>query len=183
MPAPRLNLGDVALLVVDVQERLVPVMHQAEALVTQVGRLIDGVNLLGVPVLVTEQYRKGLGVTVQPVATRLTDAVCNEEKLRFSACIEPVMDHLRRTGARTVLVCGIEAHVCVLQSCLDLADAGFVVFVATDAIASRRPEDRSTAVARLTQAGVVPTTVESALLELVQEAGGERFKAILPVIR
>lgn len=183
MPAPRLQLGDVALLVVDVQEKLVPVMHEAEALVAQVGRLIDGVKLLDVPVLVTEQYRKGLGATVVPLAERLTDAACNEEKLRFSACIEPVMEQLRRTGTRTVLVCGIEAHVCVLQTCLDLADAGYVVFLAVDATTSRRPSDKAAAVARLTQAGIVPTTVESALLELVHEAGGDRFKAVLPVIR
>ena len=165
------------------QERLLPAMHDAETLTTQAGRLIDGANALGLPVLVTEQYRKGLGATVQPIADRLAKAVCNHEKLKFSACIEPVRDELARRGVRAVIVAGIEAHVCVLQTCLDLADAGLIAAVAVDAIASRRPADRDAAIARMTQAGVVPTTVESALLELVHEAGTERFKAVLPIIK
>jgi len=183
MPIQRLQLGHTALLVVDVQENLLPHMHNADQVVSQVGRLIDGANILEVPVLVTEQYRKGLGLTVPPLAQRLTGAVCNHEKLKFSAWIEPIRTELGRLGVRSVLVCGIESHVCVLQSCLDLADAGYIVAVALDAIGSRRPSDQSAAVERMVQAGIVPTSVESALLELVHEAGTSRFKAILPVIK
>ena len=86
-------------------------------------------------------------------------------------------------GVRVVLVCGIESHVCVLQTCLDLIDEGFVVMLVTDAVSSRRRVDKDAAVLRMVQAGIVPTTVEASLLELVHEAGTDQFKAILPIIR
>ena len=183
MPIARLRLDATVLLVIDIQARLLPHMHNAEQVVAQAGRLIDGAKSLGLPILVTEQYRRGLGVTVPPLAERLTDVVCNCEKLKFSAWVEPIRDELSRLGARTVLVCGIEAHVCVLQSCLDLAEAGDIVAVAVDAIGSRRGDDQAAAVQRMVQAQIIPTTVEAALLELVHEAGTNRFKAILPIIK
>jgi nicotinamidase-related amidase len=183
MAIPRLHPSHTALLVVDVQEKLLPHMHNASAVARQCGRLIDGFNVLGLPILVTEQYRKGLGVTVPELAGKLGSAVCNHEKLRFSACIDPVREALQHRGVRSVVVCGIEAHVCVLQSCLDLADRGYVTALATDAVGSRRASDQAAAVQRLTQAGVLPTSAESCLLELVGEAGTAAFKAMLPVIR
>ena len=148
MPVPRFHLQQTAVLVVDVQEKLLPHMHNAAVVEQQVGRLIDGANALKVPVLVTEQYRKGLGVTVPGVAAKLGSAVCSHEKLKFSACIEPVREELGKRGVRTVLVCGIEAHVCVLQTCLDLTDYGFVAAVAVDAIGSRKQADQDAAVQR-----------------------------------
>lgn len=180
---PRLVLGHCALLVIDLQEKLVPAMANPAALISQAGKLIAGCQLLGVPVLVTEQYRKGLGATVPEIKEAISNAVCVEEKLKFSACIERIREQLVQRQVRSVLVCGIETHVCVLQTCLDLMQAGFVTAVAVDAVDSRRPADREAAVLRMTQAGVIPTTVESALLELVHEAGTDRFKAILPLIR
>ena len=183
MPVPRLELASTAILVVDIQEKLLPHMHNADDVVRQSARLIDGAKALQLPVLVTEQYRRGLGVTVPELADRLTGAVCNEEKLKFSACVEPIRGRLADLGAQAVVVCGIEAHVCVLQTCLDLTDLGYLVAVAVDATGSRRRVDHETAVMRMVQAGVIPTTVESSLLELVHEAGGERFKAVLPIIK
>jgi nicotinamidase-related amidase len=183
MVVPRFQLDQTALLVVDVQEKLQPHMHDAETLLCQVARLIDVVNVLELPVLVTEQYRKGLGSTVRQLGERLDQAVCTHEKLKFSACIDPVRKQLQGRSIRSVLVCGIEAHVCVLQTCLDLAESGFVTGVVTDAIGSRHPADREVAVQRMSQAGVVPTTVESVALELLCEAGGDRFKAILEIIK
>ena len=183
MSINRLQLGQAALLVVDVQEKLLPHMHNADQVVEQVGKLIDGANILEIPVLVSEQYRKGLGVTVSPLSDKLSSAVCNCEKIKFSACIEPIRKQLAKLGVRQVIVCGIEAHVCVLQTCLDLLDLGFVTAVAVDATGSRRESDQDAAVERMVQSGVIPTTVESSLLELVHEAGGSRFKAILPVIK
>lgn len=183
MAIPRLELDDTALLVVDVQERLLPAMHNAADVERQVARMIDGANVLEVPILVTEQYRKGLGLTVPALADRLASAVCVEEKLKFSACVEPVLATLKRRAIRSVVVVGIEAHVCVMQTCLDLMESGYVVAVAVDAIGSRRALDQRTAVERLIRSGILPTTVESVLLELVREAGTARFKAILPVIK
>jgi nicotinamidase-related amidase len=183
MAIPRLELDDTALLVVDVQERLLPAMHNAVDVERQVGRMIDGANVLGVPILVTEQYRKGLGLTVPALAQRLESAVCVQEKLKFSACVEPVLATLKRRAIRSVVVVGIEAHVCVMQTCLDLAESGYVVAVAVDAIGSRKALDQQAAIERLVQSGILPTTVESALLEMVHEAGTARFKAMLPVIK
>ena len=183
MSCPRMRVEQTVLLVVDMQEKLLPHMTDATGIIRQVGRLVDGANTLKVPVLVTEQYRKGLGVTVEPIASRLKSVVCCQEKLKFSACIEPVREALSRLQRRTVLVCGVEAHVCVMQTCLDLLSYGFITAVALDAIDSRRSIDCDTAVSRMIQAGVIPTTVESALLELVQEAGGERFKTVLELIK
>lgn len=171
------------MLVVDVQEKLVPAMHESASLVARVGRLLDGAAVLSLPVLVTEHYRKGLGVTVPEIARRLGDAVCNHEKLKFSACIDPIRAELSSRGIRSVLVCGVETHVCVLQTCLELLDAGYATALAWDATSSRRPSDRDAGIARMTQAGVLPTTVESALFELMKEAGSPVFKAMLPVVK
>jgi nicotinamidase-related amidase len=183
MPLPRLIAGYTAILVVDMQEKLLAQIHEAQAVERQVARLLEGARVLGLPVVVTEQYRKGLGPTVTEVARRLPAETPVHEKLQFSALIAPVREELVRRSVRSVLVCGIEAHVCVLQTCLDLCDSGFVSFLAVDAIGSRRPMDRDVAIQRVTQAGVVPTTVESALLDVAREAGGQGFKELLAVIK
>jgi nicotinamidase-related amidase len=183
MPIPRLRLERAALLVVDLQEKLLPVIQHADQVVAQSIRLIRGCAALGLPIYCTEQYPKGLGATVEPVRAALPkDTVC-EPKLKFSACIDPLRKQLEAAERSTVLLCGIEAHVCVMQTALDLLDGGFQPMIVTDAIGSRRPADMATALERMTQAGVVPVTVEMALLELVHEAGTERFKAVLPIIR
>ena len=183
MPPPRLDVEHTAVLLVDVQEKLLPHIHDAGLVVQQIGLLLDAARALKLPVLVTEQYRKGLGPTVDALARRFDRCQVRHEKLRFSACIEPVVQELAHRGIRSVLVCGIEAHVCVLQTCLDLVASGYVTALVVDAIGSRRIQDRQAAVQRMVQAGVMPTTVESALLEMVTEAGTSRFKAVLGLIR
>ena len=183
MPIARLDATTTAVLVVDIQEKLLPVMHNADQVVAQAGRLLDGAAVLELPVIVTEQYRKGLGATVPSLLPRLQHAAGVHEKLMFSAMIDPVAQQLAAMGARQVLVCGIEAHVCILQTCLDLAREGYLPFVVADAIGSRRETDHHTALARMTQAGVIPTTAESALLEMVREGGTDTFRQMLPVIR
>lgn len=183
MAVPRIYPSHTAVLVVDVQEKLLPHMHNREALLPQVVKLLDGARVLSVPVFVTEQYPGGLGRTVPQVFERLDPGVGRHEKLKFSACIEPVREELVKHGVRSVLVCGLEAHVCVLQTCLDLADSGYIAAVVTDAVGSRRESDQAAAVQRMVQAGVLPTTVEAALLELAHEAGGTCFRDLLRVIR
>lgn len=183
MAVPRLNAQHSAILAVDMQEKLLPHIHNAQSLVQQTAKLLKAARLLQVPLLATQQYPEGLGPTVAPLAELLTHAVCKHEKLKFSACTGPVRDALVHHGVRCVVVCGIEAHVCVLQTCLDLADHGYVTAMAVDAVGSRHLADQEAAVMRSVQAGIVPTTVESAILEWVHEAGGDRFKAILPLIK
>ncbi len=183
MPIPRFTKPGAAVLVVDMQIKLLPRMKQSERIAARTGILLDGCRALGVPILATEQYKRGLGNTVPGIAERFTGALCVEEKLKFSAFIEPIRQALAQSGVRNVLVCGIETHVCILQTCLDLADAGYITFIAADACSSRSKVDHEWALRRLNQAGIVPTTVESALLELVHEAGTEDFRKILELIR
>src|SRR5690606_2802733 len=156
MGVHRFTPEHTALLVVDVQEKLLPHMHNAEALTGRVGLLVDGFRTLKLPVLVTEQYRQGLGVTIPAIAQKLPGDAVITEKLKFSACIEPIRQELVARDVRSVIVCGIEAHVCVLQTCLDLANQGYLTAVALDAIGSRRAFDQEAAVQRMLQAAITP---------------------------
>ena len=183
MPTARLDADHSALLVIDLQEKLVPHMRDVPGLLESAGRLIDGFQAMGLPVLATEQYRKGLGPTVPPIAERLASAQDVFEKVRFSACIDPVRQRLANLGVRSVVLAGIEAHVCVLQTALDLIDAGLVTAVAVDAVSSRRSSDEEAARQRLVEAGALPTTVESVLFELAVEAGTDRFRRILELVK
>ncbi len=180
---PRLPPDRSAVLLVDLQERLAPVMRDRQRLIRRAARLVQGAHVLGVPLLVTEQYPRGLGETVEEVSRHIVDPHCIEEKTRFSACIDPVRTQLELTGAESVVVAGVEAHVCILGTCLDLLEAGYTVFPAWDAISSRRAEDKHAARERLTQAGAVPTTVESVLLELLGDAGDSRFRQVQNLIK
>jgi len=179
----RLDRARSAVVLVDMQERLVPAMRKADRLVTRADRLLEAAGLLEVPVLVTEQYPKGLGATVPALAGHLEGAVCVEAKTRLSAAIDPVIGHLRRLGAQSVVLAGIEAHVCVLATGLDLLAAGYQVFPVWDAIGSRSAGDGQAARERLTQAGAVPGTLESVLFEWVGDAADPRFKAVQTLIR
>ncbi len=183
MPMPRLRLDDTTLLVVDLQRKLLPVMAEPAAIEAAAGKLVAGAGVLGLPVVATEQYPAGLGATVPGIADRWPRGTRPHDKVAFSACIDPVRTDLAAAGRSTVLICGIETHVCVLHTALDLAAAGYVPAVAVDAVGSRRAIDHTTALRRLEQAGAVLTTVESALLEMVGVAGGERFNAILGLIK
>jgi len=180
---PRLVAERSALLVVDVQERLVPVMRDPKRLIRRTARLVQGAHLLGVPLLVTEQYPRGLGDTVDEIARHFVNPHCIEEKTRFSACVEPVRTQLELIEAESVVVAGIEAHVCILGTCLDLLEAGYRVFPAWDAISSRRAEDKYAARERLTTSGALPTTVEAALMEWLADAGDGRFRAVQNLIK
>lgn len=183
MAIPRFSVSGSAVLVVDVQEKLLPAMHNSQQVLEQVCRLLDIAGVLEVPILATEQYRKGLGPTVPEVEKRLAKAVWRSEKMQFSACVPELRMELARRGISHVAVCGIEAHVCVLQTCLDLLEAGYTTAVVTDAVGSRRAMDHQMAIERLIQAGVIPTTVESLALELVRQAGTGQFKCVLPLIK
>lgn len=171
-----MNASDTALLVIDVQERLVPAMTVAARMVWNVRRLIEGAGILGLPVIATEQYPKGLGETVKELNPLLET---KESKTRFSAIeCRKVLDLLDRSEIRNILVCGIECHVCVLQTALDLMAEGWRVYVAADAVASREPFDRDIALRRLEASGATLCTTESALFEWCETASRDEFRAI-----
>ena len=176
-----MSVGDTALLVVDVQEKLIPSIIDHERLVWNVRRLVDGAKILGIPVVATEQYPKGLGATVRQVAERLGDV---PSKLSFSCCgCAGIFEDLEGRGIRKILVSGIEAHVCVQQTVLDLLGAGWRVYVAVDAVGSRSEVDYRIAISRMDSAGAILTTTEAALFEWCEVAGTPQFKEISRLVR
>lgn len=170
------------LLVVDVQDNLLPAIHEADRLVEADLKMIQAARLLGVPILLTEQYPKGLGRTCATLLECL-DGVPPIEKTRFSGCVEPVVRRLQELARPNVVVVGIEAHVCVQQTVLDLLHLGYTAYVCADGVSSRRPFDRDTALKRLARAGAVVTTCESAIFELMGEAGTDTFKQMLKIVK
>ena len=171
------------LLVVDMQERLVPVMAERERVVTACGTLLQAANALAVPVLASEQYPKGLGRTVADLEP-LIDPARRREKIEFSCYANAaIRASLAETGRKHVILAGIEAHVCVLQTALELAGTGYAVFVVADAIASRRAESREIALRRLASAGTTVVTVEMVLFEWLRSAADPEFRTLSRLIR
>ena len=179
-PPARLTTADTALLVIDVQEKLVPKIAGADAMVRNTAFLFDVCKILGVPVFATEQYPKGLGQTVPELAARLPD---RPEKLAFSSCAVPAIIEGFRAGRPKVLLAGIETHVCVMQTALDLLALGFHVFLPVDALSSRYRIDHDTAIQRMRDAGAVVVTCEMAAFELTGVAGTPRFKEISRLVQ
>jgi nicotinamidase-related amidase len=180
---PHLSRGNSALAVIDIQERLAPAMFEPERIIENARRLISGAALLHLPVLVTEQYTKGLGRTVPEIAAVIPN-FRPVEKMCFSAAgAGGIMKALRAKDVQNVLLCGIEAHVCVTQTCLDLLNAGFQVFVAHDATSSRSAENWRLSAERMRQVGAVIVSTEMALFELLRGADAPEFKQILELVK
>ncbi|HEV3024122.1 MAG TPA: hydrolase, partial [Pirellulales bacterium] len=163
-----MSAGDSGLLVVDVQEKLISLIPGYQRIVWNIGRLIDGAKLFNMPVLATEQYPKGLGGTTPELTARL-DRPAAKTAFSCVACGE-IAAELERLPVAKWLVAGIETHVCVLQTVLDLLAAGFRVYVAADATGSRFEIDQRVALERMHGAGATLTTTESALFEWCQDA-------------
>jgi nicotinamidase-related amidase len=177
-----LDRATTVLVVIDVQEGYRRVLFEYERVATAVARLVEGASILGVPVLATEQYPKGVGHTVAEVASRLPSELVPIQKMTMSCCgAEAFNEALDRLGQ--VLLAGIETHACVNQTAHDLLHAGYQVHVAHDATSSRGPEDYAVGWEKMMRAGVVPATVESALLELLRTAEIPEFKAVQRVIK
>lgn len=170
------------LLIVDMQEKLIPVIAHAERTLRNCDRLIEGARVVDVPAIATEQYPRGLGTTVAPLSQKLGAPA---EKLRFS-CAEVLgwgMAAEQPDGRHQVVVAGIEAHVCVLQTVLDLLGAGYQVFVPADAVSSRSELDWSVALDRMSGCGATIVTTESVLFEWCEKAGTPEFKQISQLIK
>jgi nicotinamidase-related amidase len=181
MHPTQMSAADTALLVIDVQEKLMVKIPDAERLTRNVGLLIDGARLLGLPVVATEQYPKGLGPTMATLAAKLPERA---EKLDFSCCAVPsVVETFHRQARPKVVLAGIEAHVCVLQTALDLLAQDFRVYIPADAVASRYPVDHEYALRRLEKAGAILTTAETAVFEWVGGANHPQFKAVSKLIQ
>ncbi|HVS28362.1 MAG TPA: isochorismatase family protein [Solirubrobacteraceae bacterium] len=173
-----LDRNRAALVVIDVQEAFRKAVDGFDEAARQCATLVSGARVLGLPVLVTEQYPRGLGATVEEVAAALGDTP-RIEKLVFSACRADGFD---LGGRDQALVCGVETHVCVNQTVEDLLDAGVEVHVVADAVASRSRANRELGLHKMEGSGAVVSSVETALLELVGAAGNDEFKAIQKLI-
>lgn len=176
-----MNADDTALLVVDVQERLAPLVRDSARVIWNCRRLLDGAKALDVPVAATEQYPERLGQTVEPLRGHLPE---RSAKLAFSSgCCGHVFQPWREEGIFRVLLCGIETHVCIQQTAYDLMAAGMQVYIAADAVSARYAIDHDFALRRMESAGAVVTTTEAALFEWCREAGTARFKEIMALAK
>jgi nicotinamidase-related amidase len=176
-----MSAGDTGLLVIDVQTKLMAKIPGAAALIRDIAFLIDIAQLLGMPVQATEQYPKGLGPTVPELATRLP---VRSDKLGFSSCAVPsVIENFHRAARPKIVLAGIETHVCVLNTALDLLAAGFRVYLPADALASRYTLDHDTALRRLEQAGAIVTTAETCVFEWIGGSDHPRFKEISKLVQ
>jgi nicotinamidase-related amidase len=176
-----MSADDTVLAVIDVQQKLISLIPDHERIVWNIRRLLDGAKHLGVAVLATEQYPQGLGGTVAELASRLPGVI---DKTAFSSCgSQQFCQRLAEINVPKVLLAGIEAHVCVQQTALDLVANGYRVYVAADAIGSRFAVDHGTALRRMELGGVTLTTTESALFEWCRQSGTPQFKQISSLVR
>lgn len=170
-------------LVIDIQERLLPHIAANSELIKNTEILIRGLKVLELPLLVTEQYRRGLGPTL-PEIQQVIDNFLPMEKSSFSCCGDAgFMAELNKSGKKNVVICGIEAHVCVLQTVLDLIESGFQPVVIENCVSSRSALDKKIAIKRMRNEGAIISTYESILFELTRLSGTDTFKAISKLVK
>ncbi len=177
-----LKKDSTALLIIDIQERIIKVIDEHERVVENTIKLLHGFKALGLPVYFTEQYPKGLGPTVESIAKELDgDAI---HKMTFSCSgAGELFQVLINKDIKQVVVCGVESHVCVQQTVLDLLQNGFQVNVAADAVSSRREFDLNIALKRMEKNGAEITTAESILFELLEVCGTDVFKEVSKIVK
>ena len=180
---PRLRRDEAVLLVIDEQERLLPNVFEEDRVRRSTIAVVEAAKILGVPLVVTEQYPKGIGNTAADVmeAVGETEVI---EKMTFSTFGEPAfVEALEALGRKTLIVVGIESHVCVTQSVLDALTAGYEVHVVSDAVSSRTEANWQIGLNRMRQAGATISSTEMALFELLRVAGTPEFKDVLKLIK
>lgn len=183
MELKNLTAENSVLVLIDFQERLFPVMHEKEKLLKNVVKLTKGALALEIPVIVTEQYPKGLGPTIPEIKSLIPDFK-PIEKTCFSCCDEPAfMEDLTALQRKQVIIAGIEAHICVYQTALALTQNGYLVEAAADCVSSREPENKLLALFKMNAMNINPTSTEMALFELLKVAKGDKFKAISGIVK
>ncbi len=179
-----LNAKDTALVVVDIQEGFRPIIADFAKIAERAARMVRGCRLLDVPVFITEQYPKGLGHTAAEIRDLFNDSIGVFEKTAFSSCgVEPFVAELTDRGIKQTLVCGLETHICVNQTAHDLLDHGFQVHVLCDCVTSRFEYNRLAGLAKMQRSGVIESSIEMALFELMRDAKHEKFKEIQALIK
>jgi len=184
---------DAVLVAIDFQVKLMANMYGKEKVEETISRFVRGIRLFEIPILVTQQYTKGIGPTTPDVTAALTEKLADNvpetsfeaiEKTTFSAMREPdFVKALEKTGKKTVILTGMESHICVLQTAMDLIEAGYKVFAVLDCMASRTPENKELAQIRMAQAGAVITSYEAMLFELTNDAKNPAFKQVSSLVK
>jgi nicotinamidase-related amidase len=183
-PISKLSREHAALAVIDMQEAFRPVIPDFGEVAARIAKAVEGARLLEVPVIVTEQYPKGLKHTAEEIVPHLPPESQAIEKLCFSSCDAGAFQaQLAARQVKQVIICGIEAHICVAQTVLDLLARDFEVFLLLDCITSRKRDSKEVALARLTQAGAIPSNLEMALFEMMRTADSPQFKAVQSLIK
>lgn len=179
----KIRKEEAAAIIIDIQDRLWPHMFEHTELDKNVSRLITGLRILNIPVMVTQQYTKGLGPTISSLSQAL-GVFQPIEKLSFSCCGSPEFcREVERLRKRFLIIAGIESHVCVLQTALDLIGRDYVPVMVEDCISSRKKNDKVMAVERMRSEGMIITTYETILFELLEKAGTETFKKISSLVK
>lgn len=177
---------DTVLLVIDIQERLAPVIHDQAQVVDKTVILAQAAAEMNLPVLLTEQYPRGLGATLPAISRVLSERLPvaqRFEKLAFSACTPEVLAALAATGRRKVIITGMETHVCVFQTTRQLLAEGYRVFIASDAVSSRTPENRANGLALMAAMGAVISNTETLVFDLLKVSGTPLFKTVSKLIK
>lgn len=179
----RINKEETAFLLIDVQEKLYPHISGHERLTKNLEILIQGLNILNIPSIVTQQYTKGLGMTIERICQALGE-LKYIEKTAFSSYDElRVKEELAALNKKFIIIAGIEAHVCVLQTTIDLLAAGYIPVVIADCVSSRKEKDKEVALQRMAKEGAIISTYESILFELLRYSGTPEFKAVSPLVK
>ncbi|MDF2485294.1 MAG: hypothetical protein K0R46_1462 [Herbinix sp.] len=180
----RITAEDTMALVIDFQERLVPVIEHQEELIHNTEILVKGLQALKIPIIVTQQYTKGIGMTVPSLVELFGENFTYEDKVTFSCAEnETILHKIQETGKKNIIVCGIEAHICVLQTVIDLIALGYHVILVEDCVGSRKEDNRQIGIKRAILEGAIPTSYESILFELTRVAKTDTFKEISRLIK
>ena len=178
-----LSKEGATLIIIDIQEKLFPHIHKREEVSENVRRLIKFARIMGIPIVLTEQYPKGLGPTIREIK-ELIPRVKPIEKVEFSCLLSSAFrERLSELHARSLVLTGIEAHICVAQTAIEALTEGYRVYVVSDAVSSRRREDKTVAIERMRQHGAVIVTGEMLMYEILRKAGTPEFKKVLELVK
>jgi nicotinamidase-related amidase len=177
-----INIKNSLLLIIDVQERLLPVIYEGDVVLKNINTLIKAAEILGLDMIITEQYPKGLGCTVSELL--YSDSTEIYEKDTFSCLLQPdLLEKIRENQKTDLILCGVEAHICVLKTALDALDQGFKVHIVADAVSSRTPQNKQLGLDRIKQSNGYIVSMEMILFMLMERAGTDTFKAISKLIK
>jgi len=178
-----INKNDASLVVVDVQEKLFPYVKNKEEIKSRIIKLIKTAKLFSIPTLISEHYPKGLGRTIEEIKKEV-EGIPKIDKVTFSCGgSKAFVEKINSFGRKKIILCGIETHICVAQTAFDLLENGYEIFVVVDAISSRNDIDHDTGIKRMSKAGVIITTSEAVMYELMEEAGTPLFKEFLKLVK